>query len=94
SGQENQYRTELLPSGYIAPNTYFGPQQREWSGLSAPVYEQFLPYNMTPVTPVTQTDVMLAPLNYWGADSQRWLQMSPVDASPNPLGGWNTRFGW
>ncbi len=94
SGPQNRSTVDPRPAGYVAPNTYFGPQYRNWSQLSAPVYERTLPPNMTPVPPLTQTNVMVAPYSYWGADNQHWLQMSPGGATQSGLGGWNYRVGW
>ena len=94
AGEFNRSATDKEPNGVIAPNTYYGPQFREWNGMSAPVYERTLPPNMVPVPPLTQTNVMIAPNTYLGADNYRWHQVSPGSASMNPLGGWNLRAGW
>lgn len=94
AGEFNRSATDKEPNGMLAPNTYYGPQFREWSGMSAPVYERTLPPNMVPVPPLTQTNVMIAPNTYLGADNYRWHQVSPGSATMNPLGGWNLRTGW
>lgn len=94
SGTQNRIPTEAFPSGPLAPNTYYGPQFRQWNQMSPPVYERTLPYNMQAVPPVTQTNVMLAPNTWWNSRNNRWNQITPGSASPSPLGGWNTRIGW
>ncbi|MDX1967202.1 MAG: hypothetical protein SFV23_08535 [Planctomycetaceae bacterium] len=94
SGQQNHSTVDPRPTGYVAPNTYYGPQFRDWSRMSAPAYERKLPPNMQSVPPLTKTQVMVAPYTYWGADNQRWLQMTPGNATQSGLGGWNYRVGW
>ena len=94
SGEQNRFATDDVNRGYTAPNTYFGAQFRDWSGLSAPAYERQLPPGMNAVPPLTSQDVMIAPYSYWGAENQMWNQVSPGGATMDPLGGWNTRVGW
>lgn len=94
SGEFNRVPTDKQLNGFVARNTYYGPQFREWNQMSRPVYEQTLPYNMQSVPPITQTNVMVAPNTYRGSNNYRWNLMAPGSATANPLGGWNTRIGW
>lgn len=94
SGASNYSPTDPHVTGFLAPNTYFGPQFRPWEGMSGPLYEANLPPNQTAVPPVTRSDVYLAPDTYWNPANNRWNQMSPGGATPDPLGGWTTRIGW
>lgn len=95
SGIQNRYgESQFHVSGYQAPNTYFGKDQRPWTNLSAPLYERELPPNIVPVPPLTQSPVMIAPYSYWGPENTQWNMVSPARVNPNPLGGWNYATGW
>lgn len=95
SGIQNRTgESQFHVNGYQAPNTYYGAPQRPWSNLSAPISEPQQPSNITPVPPLTQTRVMVAPYTYWGRQNNRWNMVSPAEATPYRLGGWNLGLGW
>ncbi len=94
SGEWNRYPADQTRPGYMAPNTYYGPQFRQWNQQSNPVYERQLPPNQVAVPPLPQTSAPVAPYSYWGASNQRWNMISPGGATRDPLGGWNMRSGW
>ncbi|MDZ4688534.1 MAG: hypothetical protein SH850_25955 [Planctomycetaceae bacterium] len=94
SGIENRSPTSRELPGYVATNNYFGAQFRDWSNLSAPVSQSQTPANITPTTPLTQTNVMISPYSYWGADNARWSNVTISNPQMNPLGGWTISPGW
>lgn len=91
SGPTNRIPTDSGPNGFLAPNNYFGPQQRTWSNLSAPVSMNQLPFNQTATTPILQSSVPVAPNNYYGPGFARWNQLETSQGRLNPLGGWDYR---
>lgn len=94
SNLQNRIPTDSNLPGYVSTNNYFGAQFREWSNMTGPVTQSQWPANMTPTVPLIQTNVMMAPRTYWGADSLRWSNVSTPPAQLNPLGGWTTHPGW
>lgn len=94
SGIDNRYPTSREIPGYVAPNSYFGPQFREWNQMSPPVSQSQWPANMTPTTPLLQTNIPVAPLSYWGAGSAQWSNVTVPRPQASPLGGWTIPGGW
>lgn len=94
SGIQNRSPTSPNIDGYVAPNNYFGANQRVWTNLSGPVVQQQMPANISPTIPLTQTNVMIAPYTYYGASNAGWSNVTTGGATPSPLGGWNYRPGW
>lgn len=94
SNIDNRTPTSPQLDGYVAPNTYFGPQFREWSHLSPPVSQTQRPANITAVPLLPQAGVPIAPYSYWGADNARWSHVTIGRSEPSPTGGWRMRPGW
>jgi len=88
SGLQNRTPTDS-PRGYIAPNTYFGSDQRAWTNQSAPIAMPQMPANYFSVPPVNFSNVLLAPNTYWGPANQSWSNVRTTTAIPSGLGGWN-----
>jgi hypothetical protein len=93
SNPANRSPTSLQLGGYVAPNTYFGPQFRDWSHQSPPVSQTQRPANITPVPLLEQTGAPIAPYTYWGPDNARWSHVTINRAEPDPFGGWRLRPG-
>jgi hypothetical protein len=93
SNPANRNPTSPQLGGYVAPNTYFGPQFRDWSQQSPPVSQTQRPANITPVPLLEQTGAPIAPYTYWGPDNARWSHVTIHRAEPDPLGGWRLRPG-
>jgi hypothetical protein len=89
SGAQNRAPTDMMPRGYVTSNTYTGPQFRDWHNLSAPVMLPHQPADYLRPSPVTFTNVSLAPNTYWGPANQGWSNVRVGTAVPSGLGGWN-----
>lgn len=94
SGWQNRNPTSRELPGYVSPNNYFGPQYREWSQMSPPVSQSERPANMTPTTPLLQSNAPVAPLNYWGESNVRWNNITIPRPQPSPFGSWTIAPGW
>jgi len=88
SGGHNRFPTDP-PRGYTAPNTYFGPDYRDWSRMSGPASLSQLPANYYTPPPVIFSNVPVAPNMYYGAANQSWSNIRVGDGVPSALGGWN-----
>jgi len=94
SNPQNNSPTDPKVNGYIAPNTYFGAEFREWHNQSPTVTQNQPPSNISPSLPLMQSNAMIAPNSYWGADNARWSNMTIVNPQPSPFGSWTIRSGW
>jgi hypothetical protein len=94
SNPQNRNPTSSEISGYVAPNSYFGPQFREWNNQSAPVTQSQPPTNISPSLPLIQSNAMIAPYSYWGGDSAGWSNVNIVNPQPSPFGSWTINPGW
>lgn len=89
SGSQNRSPTGFTPSGFLAPNTYFGPAHREWNQLTGPVTLTQMPFNYRAEPTVLYANVPLAPPTYLGRAQADWSQVRTFSASPHAFGGWN-----
>jgi hypothetical protein len=94
SNPQNRIPTSSELPGYVAPNTYFGPQFRTWNNQSAPVTQSQPPANISPSLPLIQSNAMIAPYSYWGGGNARWSNVTTVTPQPSPFGSWTIAPGW